>query len=110
MIYWMMSKQKCSFLVETTYSKRIHLYVFAGSKQVFDTIKKPSNNTERRLIIDIIAARQAYNHQEISHTSLVALEDKIADGLTKTKAGSSVMKVLTSGKNVLNVKQMIIRN
>ena len=84
--------------LETIYSKRIPFYVFMDSKQVFDTITKASRTTERRLLIDIAAAQQAYNRHEISNIGLVASEDMIADSLTKTRSGSSLMKLLTSGK------------
>ncbi|CDF36780.1 unnamed protein product [Chondrus crispus] len=73
--------------LERMYDRKIPLYVLTDSKQVFDTITKASKTTERRLLIDIAAARQAYNRQEISNIGLVASEDMVADGLTKTNAG-----------------------
>lgn len=79
--------------------------MFNDSKQVFDTIKKASKTTKQRLLIDIAAARQAYNRKEISNIGLTASENMIAGGLTRTKSGSSLMKLLTTGKNILNVKQ-----
>ena len=96
--------------LERMYARKIPLYVLTDSKQVFDTITKASKTTERRLLIDIAAARQAYNRQEISNIGLVASEDMVADGLTKTNAGASLINVLRSGHNALNVKQWIIRN
>ena len=96
--------------LETIYSKRIPLHVFTDSKQVFGTITKASKTTERRLLIDIAASRQAYNRHEISNISPVASEDMIADDLTKTKSSPSWMELLKSGNNVLKVKQWIVRN
>lgn len=96
--------------LERIYAEKVPLYILKDSKQVFDTITMASTTTKRRLLIDIAAARQAYNRQEISNIGLVSSEDMIADGLTKTTAESSLAELLKSGRSELKVKQWIIRN
>ena len=91
--------------LENIYCKKIPLYVLTDSKQVFDTITKASKTMERRLLIDIAAARQAYNREEISNLGLVASKNMIADDLTKTMRASSLIKVLETGKDKFLVKQ-----
>ena len=51
--------------------------------KMFDVITKSSHTTEKRLMIEVTAAREAYNRHEISNVGLVPGEVNPADGLTK---------------------------
>ena len=45
--------------------------IFMGLKQLFDVIKKSSYTIEKRLMIEVTTAREAYNRYEISNEALV---------------------------------------
>ena len=69
--------------LETIYEMEILLQMRTDSLQMFDVVTKASSTTERRLMIDIAAARESYNREEISNVGLIMSEHNIADGLTK---------------------------
>lgn len=103
----------CSFLLrhdlQRLYGKLILLQIRTDSKQMFDVITKASSTTERRLMIDIAAARQAYELEEISNIGLVRSEHNIADGLTKPKFCKALGNLLKTGMDLNPVEQWIIR-
>ena len=95
--------------LEKLYRQKIPITMLTDSKQMFDVITKASFTSEKRLLIDISAAREAYNRHEISNVGLVLSEHNIADGLTKPKPCSSLMQVMTSGYDKNPVQQWIFR-
>ena len=95
--------------LQTIYNRSIPLQILTDSLQMFDVISKASSTTERRLIIDIVAAREAYNRQEISNVGLVLSEHNIADGLTKIKPNKALDQLLKTGIDSNPVQQWVIR-
>lgn len=59
------------------------LAMLTDSESLFKCIVKSTTTTEKRLMIDIEAAREAYCKQEISDIGWIRYEDNPADGLTK---------------------------
>ena len=66
--------------LETICQTEIPLGIRTDSLQMFDVVTKASSTTERRLMIDIAAARESYTREEISTVGLVLSEHNIADG------------------------------
>lgn len=52
--------------VESMLGHNIHIQMLTDSKSLFDVLPKNSTTTEKRLMIDIAAAREAYKQFEIS--------------------------------------------
>lgn len=52
-------------------SKKISIRTFTDSKQVFDVVTRGKRLTERRLAIDVTAAREAYKRFEMDRVMLV---------------------------------------
>jgi len=48
--------------LERMYDQHLPLVMQSGSKQTFDFITRASHTTEKRLMIDLAAAREAYNN------------------------------------------------
>lgn len=69
--------------LERILGKDLRLMMFTDSKQLFDVITKSSHASEKRLMIEITAARQVYERHEISNVGLVAGTENPADELTK---------------------------
>lgn len=69
-------------VVQRMIGSAIPLKMFTDSDSLFKTIVQSTTTTERRLMIDIEAAREAYGRQEISDVGWIRSEDNPADGLT----------------------------
>eukprot|EP00171_Calliarthron_tuberculosum_P003375 IDg3375t1 len=68
-----------------------------GSSQLailFDIITRNRQTSEKRLMIDIRAAREAYNERDISNIALIESEHNPADALTKIKSNKALSKLL----------------
>ena len=91
----------CAYMLkddlEGLYRKKIPIQMRTDSKQIFDMITKASSTSERRLMIDVSAARQAYNENEISNVGLVRSEHNIAEGLNKPKFCRSLDELMRAG-------------
>jgi len=79
------------------------------SMQLFEVITRGSHPTEKRLIIDIAAAREAYDRRELSNVGLVASANNPADGLTKVEARPALDALLLTGSNHASVEQWVVR-
>ncbi len=77
------------------------LIMFTDSKQLFDFITQASHTTEKRLMIDVAAAREAYYRHEISNVGLIAGEDNIPDCLTKPTSARHSMKFFDQSSTIL---------
>lgn len=95
--------------LEQLYCRHVPLSLFTDSKQLFDVMTKASHPTEKRLMIDIAAARQAYNRHEISNVGLIASEHNPADPMTKTRGCPALETLLRSGVDHTPVVQWVIR-
>ena len=69
--------------IEQLLNQRIPVQMFTDSKSLFDVIVRASTTSERRLMIDISATRQAYERHEIADIGLISSEYNLADCMTK---------------------------
>lgn len=95
--------------LEQLYNCRIPLNVFTDSRQLFDVITRASHPTEKRLMIDVAAAREAYNRGDLSNVGLVAGKCNMADGFTKLKPNDALERFLDTGTDNTPVDQWVIR-
>lgn len=93
---------------EIILNNKISLNILPDLKQVFDFITKASHTTEKCLMIDISATRQAYERGEISNVGLV-LSDNNLGGVTELIMCKALKSLLLSGVDKMQVKQWIIR-
>lgn len=96
--------------LERLYSRHIPLIMFTDSKQLFDVVTKASHPTEKRLMVDIAAARQAYNRQDISSVGLIASEHNLSDAMTKPRCGPALDTFLRTGVVHTPVVQWVNRS
>jgi len=96
--------------LERAYGQPLPLVMLTDSKQIFDVITRASHTTEKRLMIDVAAARDAYNKHEISNVGLVKSEHNVADGLTKPGLCPAMEELLRTGVDKNPVQQWIIRS
>lgn len=69
--------------VERMVKSRVPLTMPTVSESLFKWIVKSSVTTEKRLMVDIRAAREEYEHGDIIDVGWTRSPDKIIDGLTK---------------------------
>jgi len=95
--------------LERLYGRHIPINIFTDSKQLFDVVTKGSHPTEKRLMVDVAAARQAYARHDISNVGLIASNDNLADPLTKAHGCGALNELLRSGVDRTPVVQWVIR-
>lgn len=87
----------------------IPLAMLTNSDSLFKTIVKSTTTTEKRLMIDIEAARKAHSKQEISDVGWIRSEDNPAHGLTKPTPCPALEKLLDTGRADRPVQQWVVR-
>ncbi len=98
-----------SFDLSTVLMKSIPIHLFTDSKCLFDAISKGSRTSEKRIMIDISAAREGFKDKVISNIGFVRSQNNIADALTKDMKQKALRDALASGKLEINCEQWIIR-
>ena len=97
----MSSHDYCQVLahdLESITGRKFPVHLMTDSKSIFDTITKLSGVSEKRLMIDISALRQAYSTGEISNIGHVLTKYNIADSLTKRSKCALLDELLRTGK------------
>lgn len=95
--------------LELMLSQRIPLIMMIDSDNMFKVIVKNTSATEKRLMIDIKAAREAYEDQEISDVGWVRGLHNPADGLTKPGKCEALEKIMDIGQLSVSVQQWVVR-
>ena len=80
--------------LERMLGKEIPLIMLTDCKLLFDAITRSRYTTERRLMVDIASAREAYQERTISNIGLILSEHNAADGLTKLRANAALIHLL----------------
>ena len=75
------------------------------SKSLFDIISKRISTNEKRIMLDIYAARQVYKALEISNFELVRSSRSLADRLTKPKVQAALYIPLITAYHEPKVEQ-----
>ena len=96
--------------LERVENKPLPLVMLTDSKQRFGVITRATYTTEKRLRIDVAAAREAYNRQEISNVGRVKSEHNIADGTTNPGLCPVLEAMMRTGADASPVQQWIIRS
>lgn len=103
-----------SFMVSSDISNllgiTIPVFMFTDSKQLFDSVTKGKRTTEKRLMIDISAARESYKRFEIEAIGLIKGSDNPADDLSKINGNGALKQILDSGFDETPVVQWIERD
>ena len=89
---------------------KIPLIMMTDSKQVFDVLTRVKYTTEKQLMVDIAAAREAYDENIISNFGLIRSEFNLADSMTKIGSHSALLTVMQDCHLKHPVEQFIIRS
>lgn len=90
-------------------SQQVPILMMTDSEQLFHLLTRCRYTTERRLMVDISAAREAYNDGLISNVGLISSNYNPADGLTKLKSNGALQDLML--RNVIDhpVRQFVVR-
>lgn len=81
--------------VQRMIGSRVPLLMLTDSKCLFDVITGSRYTSEKRLMIDLEALREAYKRRDIDNIGLINSADNAADSLTKLKANSALLRLMT---------------
>ena len=85
--------------LERMLGRSISLEMLTDSKQLFDAVCNSTRTKERRLMLDIDAAKQAFRRKEISDLGLIRSGENLADALTKNiNTDNPLLRALKSSK------------
>ncbi|PXF45775.1 hypothetical protein BWQ96_04442 [Gracilariopsis chorda] len=98
------------FDLESIMNRKLRLCILTDIKSLFDTTVKNSFISEKRLMIEVQAAREAYQQLEILDIGHISGSNNPADGLTKPKTCLALVKLLTTGIMDHHINQWVIRN
>ena len=76
----------------------IPLHLYTDSNSQVDVISEGTKTAEKRLMLDIAAAKEAFGKKEISDIGFVRSNDNTVDGFTKMIHQTAFMDVLRAGK------------
>ena len=75
---------------------RIPIIVCTDSYSLYDCLVKLGTTTEKRLMIDLMALRQSYEHREIEEVRWIRGPDNPADAMTKKAANATTTIAATT--------------
>lgn len=90
-------------------SKPIPVQLLTDSKCLFDVISKGPRTSEKRIMLDIAAAREGFKEKTISDIGLVRSEHNIADGFTKDMSQKNLRQLLINKSVNIKCEQWILR-
>lgn len=89
---------------------KLHPCMLTDRKSLFDTIVRSPFITEKRLMIDVCAAAEAYQKLKISDVGHIDGKNNSADELTQPKYCAALVDLLQSGVVMHKVNQWVFRH
>ena len=79
--------------------QNIPIIILTDSKKMLDVITKAFHNSEKRLMIDIDASKDAYKEYEISKVFLVLSDHNMTDESTNLGQSKALREVMETGND-----------
>lgn len=95
--------------LETMVGKTVTLSMVTDFDSLFKVIVQSSTTTERRLMIDIQASREAYQERKIDNVGWIKSDGNLADGLTKVNKPELIQRIMRTGQLDRIADQWVIR-
>lgn len=95
--------------IQKMVKQNVPLSMVTDSDSLFKVVVQSSTTTERRLMIDIQATREAYQERKIDNMGWVKSDGNIADGLTKINKMELIQHVMRTGRFDRVADQWVIR-
>ena len=85
------------------------LVVCTDSKSLYECLVKLGTTQEKRLIIDVMCLRQAYERREIAEVKWIKGESNPADSMTKLKPTNALKRLIDTNTIQLDVEEWVER-
>jgi hypothetical protein len=95
--------------LQTILKRRVDILMYTDSLSLFDVITKSSTTAEKRLMIDLVVVREAYDRMEIAQLAFLRINWNPADALTKVSRNTYLETILTTGTIDHPVAQWVVR-
>ena len=92
-----------------TLAGMVPVRLLTDCKHLFDVVSKGSRTSQKRMMLDIAAAREGFKTKTISDIGFVGSSPNIADGLTKSMTQAAIHHVIATGYLKVISEQWIIR-
>jgi transposase InsO family protein len=94
--------------LESMLGQRIPLLILTDSRPLFDVLVCAKYTTEKRLMIDISAAREGFNRRDITNVCLIRSEHNVADAMTKFSSNNALNRLLETHMVQHPVEQYVV--
>jgi hypothetical protein len=94
--------------LENILGQPVPLIMFTDSQALFNVLTRKNATTERRLMVDVAAARQAYHSNIISNVGFIKPCHNPADGLTKVGCNPALADLLRTHSIDHPVEQYVL--
>ena len=81
------------------------LVLCTDSKSLYECLVKLGTTQEKRLMIDIMCLRQAYERREVAEVKWIKGESNLADAMTKSKASNALKTLINTNTLQLEVEE-----
>lgn len=88
--------------------KSVPVHLMTDRRRLFDVVSKGSRTSEKPMMLDIAAAREAFREKIITDIGLVRSQHNVADGLTKPLTEEFLRQMISSGRLRIAPAQWII--
>jgi hypothetical protein len=85
------------------------LVVCTDSKSLYECLVKLGTTQEKRLMIDVMCLRQAYERREIAEVKWIKGNSNPADAMTKAKPSNALTQLLDTNTLQLDVEEWVER-
>jgi hypothetical protein len=95
--------------LQTILKRSVDILMYTDSLSLFDVITKSSTTPEKRVMIDLVVVREAYDRMEIAQLAFLRTNWNPADALTKVSRNTYLETILTTGTIDHPVAQWVVR-
>jgi hypothetical protein len=93
--------------IEKILEINLPLVLCTDSRSLYDCLVKLGTTQEKRLMIDVMCLRQAYERQEIAEVKWIDGNSNPADSMTKSKSSGALKKLTDTNKVNLVVQEWV---
>jgi hypothetical protein len=95
--------------LQTILKRSVDILMYIDSLSLFDVITKSSTTAEKRLMIDLVVVREAYDRMEIAQLAFLRTNWNLAYALTKVSRNTYLETILTTETIDHLVAQWVVR-
>jgi hypothetical protein len=87
----------------------VPLVVYTDSKSLYECLVKLGTTQEKRLMVDVMCLRQAYERREIAKVKWIKGDTNLADAMTKSKPSNALKLLIDTNTLQLDVEEWVER-